>query len=93
MSAGRVEDSMVHLTPGDARTTHGAGVKYARALAGAPTGAFLEALIEQEGLIVRSAIGAGFGARRARTAAREFKAAAEAEWNRIATAGGGPVGR
>lgn len=87
------KEPMVRFTPGDARTTQSAGVEYARALAGAPTDAFLKALDEQEGMVRRWAIGAGFGARRARTAAREFAASARAEWHRIAAAGGTPVGR
>lgn len=86
-------EPMVRLTPGDARTTRSAGVEYARALAGASTPAFQEALDEQEGMVMRWAIGAGFGARQARTTAREFATAARAEWRRITTAGGTPVGR
>lgn len=84
----------IHLTPGDARTTRSAGVDYARTLTGAPTDAFLEALAEQENLIVRWTTGAGFSTDLAQAMAREFVTAAETEWRRIAGACGSlPGGR
>ena len=87
MTGLRTEDLVIRVRPGDARSTENAGVEYARALAGIPTDAFLEALAEHGGLIRLWAEDAGFGAYLAQCAAREFREAAEAEWQRIADAG------
>ena len=49
------DEPMVFLAPDDARTARAAGIAFARALAGAPSGWFMLALDEQE-LIIREAI-------------------------------------
>ena len=78
------DEPMVFLAPDDARTARAAGIAFARALAGAPSGWFMLALDEQE-LIIREAIQrSGYPARNAEQAASAFDSGARAEWRRIA---------
>jgi len=79
---------MVHLAVDDARTAQKAGVKFARDLAGAVSADFMMALAEQEDMISRAIMRAGFSAEQARLAAEHFEMAARAEWERITAAGG-----
>lgn len=83
------EDALqVRLTPDDVESAQMAGVRFARALAGAPSAAFMLALAEQEQL-VRSAIeDPGVSERVARIAAEAFEAVAMTEWGRITLAAG-----
>ena len=81
------EDALqVRLVPEDVETAQTAGVQFARALAGAPTTAFLVALGEQEKLVRRAVVEAGLGKRVARTAADVFEVGARLEWQRLAPA-------
>ena len=87
----RGEDLLVCLTVDDAATARDAGAGFARALAGAVTLDFAAALAEQEELVRHAILEAGFTAGQARLAAERFEAAAQAEWARIADAGGATV--
>ena len=61
-------------------------MQFARALAGAPTMAFMAALDEQEGILCRAVERAGFATPIARAAAAAFTIGARIEWRRIAPA-------
>ncbi len=63
-----------------------AGVQFARALAGAPTVAFMAALGEQEQILQQVVERARFTASIARAAAAAFTVGARLEWGRIASA-------
>ena len=81
------EDTLqVRLVPEDVDTAQMAGVRFARALAGAPTVAFMLALGEQEQLVRAALAEAGFGERIASSAADAFEVGARLEWERIAPA-------
>ncbi len=77
---------LIHLAPDDVETAQGAGVQFARALAGAPTVAFMAALGEQEEILRQTVERAGFSAPVARAAAAAFEVGANLEWGRIAPA-------
>ncbi len=81
-------DMPAHLAVDDARTAQDAGAKFARALAGAHPADFALALAEQDELIRRAIVDAGFSAEQARLAAAHFEAAAWDEWERIADTAG-----
>ncbi len=81
-------DLYVRLAADDARNAQAAGIKFARSLVGAYSGDFALALAEQEELIHRAIMEAGYNAEQAQLAAGYFEAAAQDEWQRIATAGG-----
>ncbi len=81
-------DLYVRLAADDARTAQAAGVKFARSLVGAYSTDFALALAEQEELIHRAIMDAGYNAEQAHLAAGCFGAAAQDQWERIATAGG-----
>lgn len=83
MNVVDLEDPRIWLTPDDARTVQSAGADFARALAGAPSEAFMLALGEQEELLRAAVRGAGYSSRRARLAAIEFTSAARTEWGRV----------
>ncbi len=53
---------LIHLAPDDVEAAQGAGVQFARALAGASTVAFMAALGEQEGVLRQAVQRAGFAA-------------------------------
>ena len=79
------EDTLqVRLVPENVDTAQMAGVQFARALAGAPTAAFMLALGEQEQLVRRAVVDAGVGKRVARSTAAAFEIGARVEWARIA---------
>ena len=79
------EDALqVCLAPDDVKSAQLAGIRFARALAGAPTTAFMLALGEQEQLVRTALEDAGFAERIACGAAEAFKAGAMLEWQRIA---------
>ena len=78
---------MVSLTMGDTDTARAAGVDFACTLSGARTQDFAMALAEQQHLIQRTIIDAGFTALQAGLVAREFTTSASIEWQRIAGAG------
>lgn len=80
------EALQVRLTPDDADSAQTAGVRFARALAGAPTVAFMLALGEQEQLVRAALSEAGFSEQTAGTAADAFEVGARLEWERIAPA-------
>ena len=81
------EDALqVRLAPDDVESAQLAGVRFARALAGAPTAAFMLALGEQEQLVRAAFEDAGFTARIAHIAAEAFETGAMVEWRRIAPA-------
>ena len=84
----------VRLTPDNVDGMQAAGVRFARALAGAPIMAFMLALGEQEQLVRSAPARAEFSERTAGTAADAFEVGARLEWERIAPAAGqGVVGR
>ena len=89
----RVEDLMVHLTVGDARTAQRAGAKFARTLAGAHSADFALALAEQQDLIRRAIMAAGYTAEQEELAVGRFGVAARDEWQRIADANGSAAQR
>lgn len=80
----REDDMLVRLAVDDARTAQDAGAGFARALAGAYPVDFMVALAEQEDLVRRAILEAGFTAEQARLAAEHFEVAALAEWKRVA---------
>lgn len=82
----REKDMEVRLLPDDVESAQVAGVRFAKSLAGAPSPAFMMALGEQEALVRRAVLQAGFGARNARLTARAFEEGAKLEWRRIAPA-------
>jgi ribulose bisphosphate carboxylase small subunit len=83
MTDPREDDLQVHLTVDDAHTAQAAGVEFARALAGAHSAEFALALAEQDELIQRAIIGAGYSVEQAWVAAGRFEAAAWNEWQRL----------
>ena len=92
MAELRVGDMVVRFVVDDATTAQEAGAQFARALAGALWPDFVLALAEQECLIRRAIAEAGFADGQARLAAERFEAAAQAEWRRLAGAGGSGSG-
>ncbi len=82
-------DLQVHLTVDDARTAQTAGASFARTLAGARSVDFALALAEQEELIRRAIMAAGYTAEQEELAVGHFGVAAREEWQRIANASGG----
>ncbi len=84
MTEPREEDLLARLAVDDAKTAQDAGARFARALAGAASAAFMVALAEQEDLIRRTIMDAGFSAEQAQLAAGHFEVAALDEWERIA---------
>ncbi len=87
MTAPRQDEMTVHLTVDDARTVRAAGIKFARTFSGAYSEDFALALIEQERMIQRAVTKAGYTVRQSEFVAREFTAAATAEWQRVMDAG------
>ncbi len=85
----REEDLQVLLTVDDARTAERAGCKFARTLAGADPADYVLALAEQEHLVERAIMDAGYSVEQARLAAGHFGTAARDEWQRIADPSGG----
>ncbi len=77
---------LIHLAPDDVETAQVAGVQFARALASAPTMAFMVALDEQQEILRQAVQRAGFAAPIARAAAAAFTVGARIEWGRIAPA-------
>lgn len=77
-------DLRVWLTLDDMETAQMAGVRFARALAGAPDTAFMVALGEQQDLVRVAVLEAGVSAKNAARAARAFKTGAKLEWGRMA---------
>jgi len=77
-------DLYVWLTPDDVETAQMAGVRFARALAGAPDTAFMTALSEQQDLVRVAVLEAGVSARSAALTAHAFETGAKLEWDRIA---------
>lgn len=88
MTELREEDMLARLATDDARTAQDAGARFARALAGAGSAAFMVALAEQLDLIRRTITDAGHSAEQAWLAAEHFEAAARDEWEQIADASG-----
>ena len=81
------EDALqVRLAPNEVESAQLAGVRFARALAGAPTAAFMLALSEQEQLVRAALQDTGFAGRMAGIAAEAFEAGAMLERRRIAPA-------
>ncbi len=83
MSQLRDDDLQVYLTPDDVESAQVAGVQFARALAGAPSAAFMIALGEQEQIVRLVIADAGFSGDVARMAADSFEVGAKLEWQRI----------
>ncbi len=79
------DNLQVYLTPDDAESAQVAGVKFARALAGAPAAAFMIALGEQEQIVRLVITDAGFSGDVARMAADSFEVGAKLEWRRISS--------
>ena len=77
-------DLHVWLTPDDVETAQVAGVRFARALAGAPDTAFMVALGEQQDLVRVTVLEAGVSAKSAARTARAFETGAKLEWDRMA---------
>ena len=77
-------DLRVWLTPDDVETAHVAGVRFARALAGAPDTAFMIALGEQQDLVRAAVLEAGVSTKSAALTARAFETGAIREWHRMA---------
>ncbi len=77
----RLKDLMVHLTVDDVRTAQLAGARFARTLAGADLADYALALAEQEHLVERAIVDAGYSA-------KHFGVAARGEWVRIVSASG-----
>ena len=75
----------VLIHPNDADQAFAAGVQFARALVGAEPAAFMMALGEQQALVQRAVLEAGFPDRKARAAGEAFEAGARVEWKRIAS--------
>ncbi len=92
MTDPRDEDLTVRLAVDDARTVRAAGIKFARTFSGAYSEDFALALIEQERLIERAITNAGYTVRQSELVAREFTAAATAEWQRIMDTSGATWG-
>ncbi len=88
MTTPHADNLHVHLAVDDALTAQAAGARFACTLAGAEPHDFAQALAEQVGLIEHTVVEAGYTAEQARLAAGHFEAAAAAEWQRIAAAGG-----
>jgi hypothetical protein len=89
-----LDELEVRFTIGDAHTAQVAGVKFAHTLSGAHSADFALALDEQEHLIERAIVEAGYGVDLAQFAAGHFGAAARDEWARLAGAGStGALGR
>ena len=86
MIEARDGDLKVYLTPDDVESAQVAGVKFARALAGAPSAAFIIALGEQEQIVRPVIAEAGFSGDVARMAADSFEVGAKLEWRRITSA-------
>ena len=92
MPVPRTEGELqIHLAVDDARTAQLAGAKLARVLAGADPDDFAAVLWEQEHLVERAIVDAGYSAEQARLAAGHFGAAARDEWQQIADASGGSL--
>ncbi len=77
------DDLQVYLTPDDVESAQVAGVQFARALAGAPSAAFMIALGEQEQIVRLVIAEAGFSGDVARMAADSFEVGAKLEWQRL----------
>jgi hypothetical protein len=77
------DDLRCVFIPGDAASAAKAGVEFARALAGAPSDAFLLALAEQRGLIRQAVWHVGCSLHSARRTADAFEQGAKAEWQRL----------
>ena len=77
-------DLYVWLTLDDVETAQVAGVRFARALAGAPDTAFMIALGEQQDLVRAAVLEAGVSAKSAALTARAFENGAKLEWDRMA---------
>ncbi len=88
MTAPHEDDMLARLAVDDARTAQDAGARFARALAGASSAAFMVALAEQKDLIRRTITDAGFSAEQARLAVEHFETAAKVEWEQIADVSG-----
>ena len=83
MTALCLDDLEACFTVGNARTAQAAGVTFARKLAGARSVDFAVALAEQEMLVERAIVEAGYGIDLAQCAAGHFGVAARDEWERI----------
>jgi len=79
------DDLQVYLTPDDVESAQVAGVQFARALAGAPSAAFMIALGEQEQIVRLVIAEAGFSGDVARMAADSFEVGAKLEWQRLSS--------
>ena len=79
----REGELQLNLTPEDVESAQVAGVQFARTLAGAPTGAFMDALGEQEQIVRLVIAEAGFSGDIAGKAADSFEAGAMLEWQRL----------
>ncbi len=79
------DDLRVYLTPDDVESAQVAGVQFARALAGAPSAAFMIALGEQEQIVRLVITDAGYSGDVARMAADSFEVGAKLEWRRISS--------
>ncbi len=77
------DNLQVYLTPDDVESAQVAGMQFARALAGAPSAAFMIALGEQEQIVRLVIAEAGFSGDVARMAADSFEVGAKLEWRRI----------
>lgn len=77
-------DLYVWLTLDDVETAQVAGVRFARAMAGALNTAFVVALGEQQDLVRAAVLEAGVSARSAVLTARAFGTGAKLEWDRMA---------
>ncbi len=93
MTEPHEENLFVHITVDDAKLAEAAGIKFAHTLAGANPHDFALALAEQEHMIQRAIIEAGYSAEQAALAAGHFEVAAQDEWRRIVVAGSGELGR
>jgi hypothetical protein len=80
MSTISTDELQVRLTVDDARMAQTAGVTFARTLSGAHSADFALALAEQELLVERAIVEAGYNAEQARLAAEHFATAARDEW-------------
>ena len=80
----RESDLYVWLAPDDVETAQMAGVRFARALAGAPDTAFMIALSKQQELVRVAILEAGVTTKGAALIARAFETGVKLEWSRLA---------
>ncbi len=87
MNGIHTDELSARLDVNDARTAQDAGTKFARALADIGSADFMTALAEQQDLIQRAIVEAGFSTQQAWLAAEHFGDAARDEWAQMTHAG------